>query len=266
MNVIKRDGTAVPLNLDKVHKMVELACDGLTGVSESQVEMNANLQFFDGIKTSEIQDILIRSASDLIDLDAPNYQYVAGRLINYHLRKQVYGTFTPPCLCDIIHHTCITFGFMPNYKKGKSSVVLELRGKGAPDVKHAVYIDNDMQILFSNGELAIRVVPSYQHLGSHQPNIATEIKHRSREHAAVIGPLKKAVFSNKNLDMQTKRVYANALADTKLWFNAATWPRLSEQQYASLDACIMKRIAPMTGMQWTAKDHRASFATICAKA
>ena len=90
MNVIKRDGTAVPLNLDKVHKMVELACDGLTGVSESQVEMNANLQFFDGIKTSEIQDILIRSASDLIDLDAPNYQYVAARLLLFNVRKQVF--------------------------------------------------------------------------------------------------------------------------------------------------------------------------------
>ena len=90
MNVIKRDGIAVPLNLDKVHKMVELACDGLTGVSESQVEMNANLQFFDGIKTSEIQDILIRSASDLIDLDAPNYQYVAARLLLFNVRKQVF--------------------------------------------------------------------------------------------------------------------------------------------------------------------------------
>ena len=169
-------------------------------------------------------------------------------------------------LCDIIHHVCLVYGFMPNYKKGKSSVVLELRGKGAPDVKHAVYIENDMRIFFSEGKQAICVVPSHVHLGSHQPNIAPEIKHRSREHAAVIGPLKKAIFSVKDLDMQTKRVYANALADSKLWFNAATWPRLSEQQYASLDSCIMKRIAPMTGMQWTAKDHRTSCATICAKA
>ena len=70
------------------------------------------------------------------------------------------------CLCDIIHHTCITFGFMPNYKKGKSSVVLELRGKGAPDVKHAVYIENDMRVFFSNGKQFIRVVPSQIHLGS----------------------------------------------------------------------------------------------------
>ncbi|BCV01194.1 MAG: hypothetical protein CM15mV41_0050 [Caudoviricetes sp.] len=74
--VIKRDGVKTPLDLDKIHRMVELACNGLAGVSESQVEMNANLQLFDGIKTSDIQEILIRSANDLIDLDAPNYQFV----------------------------------------------------------------------------------------------------------------------------------------------------------------------------------------------
>jgi ribonucleoside-diphosphate reductase alpha chain len=90
MNVIKRNGTTEPLNLDKIHAMVEFACDGLAGVSVSQVEMNANLQFFDGIKSSQIQDILIRSASDLITLDNPNYQYVAARLLLFGIRKQVF--------------------------------------------------------------------------------------------------------------------------------------------------------------------------------
>ena len=80
-----------PLDLDKIHRMVELACNGLAGVSESQVEMNANLQLFDGIKTSDIQEILIRSANDLIDLDAPNYQFVAARLLLFSLRKAVYN-------------------------------------------------------------------------------------------------------------------------------------------------------------------------------
>ena len=79
------------LNLDKIHAMAEHACRGLAGVSESQVEMNANLQFFDGIKTSDIQEILIRSANDLISLDAPNYQFVAARLLLFGLRKAVYG-------------------------------------------------------------------------------------------------------------------------------------------------------------------------------
>ena len=76
INVIKRDGTKTPLDLDKVHRMVELACEGLAGVSESHVEVNSGLQFFDGIKTSDIQEV-IRSANDLISLEAPNYQYVA---------------------------------------------------------------------------------------------------------------------------------------------------------------------------------------------
>ena len=89
--VIKRDGTKTPLDLDKIHKMVELACEGLAGVSESAVEMNSQLQLFDGIKTSDIQEILIRSANDLISLEAPNYQYVAARLLLFSLRKQVYG-------------------------------------------------------------------------------------------------------------------------------------------------------------------------------
>ena len=89
--VVKRNGEVEELNLDKIHFMVEHACKDLAGVSESQVEMNANLQFFDGITTSDIQEILIRSANDLITLDAPNYQYVAARLLLFALRKSVYG-------------------------------------------------------------------------------------------------------------------------------------------------------------------------------
>ena len=97
--VNKRNGSIEPLNLEKIHKMVELACDGLAGVSSSQVEINSGLQFYDGISTAEIQEILIRSASDLIDLDAPNYQYVAARLLLFSLRKQLYGVqFDHPTL------------------------------------------------------------------------------------------------------------------------------------------------------------------------
>ena len=91
IHVVKRDGEQEPLNLDKIHVMVEHACNGLAGVSESQVEMNAGLQFFDGIKTSDIQEILVRSANDLISLEAPNYQFVAARLLLFGLRKAVYN-------------------------------------------------------------------------------------------------------------------------------------------------------------------------------
>ena len=90
MNVIKRDGTAEPLNLDKIHQMVEFACEDITGVSSSQVEMNSGLQFFDGIESEQIQNILIKSASDLISLDSPNYQFVAARLLLFSVRKQVF--------------------------------------------------------------------------------------------------------------------------------------------------------------------------------
>ena len=75
--VVKRDKSIEPLNLEKIHVMVELACKNLAGVSASQVEINSGIQFYDGITTREIQEILIRSASDLIDLDHPNYQFVA---------------------------------------------------------------------------------------------------------------------------------------------------------------------------------------------
>ena len=89
--VQKRDGRIEPLDLDKMHLMVEEACKGLAGVSASQVEMTSGIQFYDGISTGEIQEILIRSASDLIDLDHPNYQYVAARLLLFSVRKQLYG-------------------------------------------------------------------------------------------------------------------------------------------------------------------------------
>ena len=91
--IIKRDGTKEHLNIDKIHKVVEFACEGLAGVSSSQIEMNANLQFYDGMSTQEIQEVLIRSANDLIDLDTPNYQYAAARLLGYSLNKQVFGEF-----------------------------------------------------------------------------------------------------------------------------------------------------------------------------
>jgi ribonucleoside-diphosphate reductase alpha chain len=89
--VKKRDGRIESLDLDKMHLMVEEATTGLAGVSASQVEMKSGIQFYDGITTDEIQEILIRSASDLIDLDHHNYQYVAARLLLFAVRKQLYG-------------------------------------------------------------------------------------------------------------------------------------------------------------------------------
>ena len=89
--VKKRNGRGnEALNIDKIHEMVEYACEDISQVSSSQVEMNSGLQFYDGITTDEIQKILIKSASDLISLDNPNYQYVASRLLLFSLRKQIF--------------------------------------------------------------------------------------------------------------------------------------------------------------------------------
>src|SRR5210317_918410 len=92
LNVQKRNGRGTePLNIEKIHEMVEYACEDISGVSSSQVEMTSGLQFYDGMSTDEIQQILIKSASDLISLENPNYQFVAARLLLFSLRKQVFG-------------------------------------------------------------------------------------------------------------------------------------------------------------------------------
>ena len=92
IKVIKSDGSKVVIDLDKIHKMVEKSCRNITGVSESLVEMNSGLQFYDGITTQEIQKILVKSASDLISLESPNYQFVAARLLLFAVQKQVFNT------------------------------------------------------------------------------------------------------------------------------------------------------------------------------
>ena len=103
MNIIinKRDGTKEELDLEKMHKVVFYACEDITGVSASEVEIKSHLQFYDGIESADIQETLIKAAADLISEETPNYQWVAGRLINYHLRKQVYDSFEPPHLREI---------------------------------------------------------------------------------------------------------------------------------------------------------------------
>ena len=104
IQVIKRDGSKEELDIEKMHKVVMWATEGITGVSASEVELKSHIQFYTGIKTVDIQETLIKSAADLISEEAPNYQYVAGRLINYHLRKQVYGNYTPWHLLKLVEH------------------------------------------------------------------------------------------------------------------------------------------------------------------
>ena len=118
--VKKRSGSIEPLDLNKMHVMVEEACKDLAGVSASQIEIQSGLQFYDGITTAEIQEILIKSSSDLISLDHPNYQFVAARLLLFSLRKSLYGrikehpslgSHITECIKKGIYDPCITTNY-----------------------------------------------------------------------------------------------------------------------------------------------------------
>ena len=98
ITIKKRNGDKEPLDIEKLHKVVEYACEGLAGVSASEVELKSHIQFYSNMTTKEIQETLIKAAADLISEEAPNYQYVAGRLICYDLRKSVYNNFEPRSL------------------------------------------------------------------------------------------------------------------------------------------------------------------------
>jgi len=113
ITIIKRDGRKEDLNLDKIHRVVFWATEGLTGVSASELEIKSQLQFYNNIKTTDIQETLIKAAADLISEEAPNYQYVAGRLINYALRKEVYNDYKPISLLELVKRN-VQLGYYTN--------------------------------------------------------------------------------------------------------------------------------------------------------
>ena len=102
--VVKRSGERAPMDLEKIHKVVTWAAEGLENVSVSQVEMRSELQMYDGIRTEDIHDTMIKAAADLISEETPDYQYLAARLAIFHLRKKAYGKFEPPRLFDHVAH------------------------------------------------------------------------------------------------------------------------------------------------------------------
>ena len=153
-NVKKRDGSTESLNLDKIHLMVECACENLSGVSPSQVEIQSGIQFYDGITTQEIQEILIRSASDLINLDSPNYQFVAARLLLFSLYKQVFGDSWKNGFPSVAAHLCegVSKGIYDN----------ELPSKYTDEEwnKISSWVDHDRDYLFTYAGLR-QVVDKY---------------------------------------------------------------------------------------------------------
>ena len=110
IQVEKRDGKKEPLDLEKMHKVVMFACEDIAGVSASEVELKSHIQFYDGIKSEEVQETLIKAASDLISEETTNYQWVAGNLVNYHIRKMVYGDFEPWHILKVVE-TNVKEGF-----------------------------------------------------------------------------------------------------------------------------------------------------------
>ena len=154
IKVRKRDGSTESLNLDKIHSMVECACGGLSGVSPSQVEIQSGIQFYDGITTNEIQEILVRAASDLIDLEFPNYQYVAARLLLFGLYKQVFGNDWKNGFPPVMDH--LYYGIVTGvYDK-------ELIGRYSTEEWEKInsYVDHDRDYLFTYAGLR-QVVDKY---------------------------------------------------------------------------------------------------------
>ena len=150
--VVKRNGSIEPLDLEKMHVMVEQACEGLAGVSASQVEINSGIQFFDGISTGQIQEILIKSASDLIDLDHPNYQFVAARLLLFALRKQLFGRMHELPTLQTHVKKCVEKGIY-------DEEILSLYSQEEFD-KLQSFIDHDRDMLFTYAGLR-QVVDKY---------------------------------------------------------------------------------------------------------
>ena len=100
LKVTKRNGSLEDINLDKIHQVVTWAAEGLDNVSVSQVEMRSHIQFYNGIRTDDIHETIIKAAADLISTETPDYQYLAARLAIFHLRKIAFGQFEPPHLYD----------------------------------------------------------------------------------------------------------------------------------------------------------------------
>lgn len=141
ITVIKRNGNREPLNLEKIHKVLFWACENLTGVSVSEIEIRAQLQLTDGVETKRIHDTLIRSASELISEETPNYQYVAARLVNYQLRKEIYNDIQPWTIKDIAERNVAL-------KKYDSDILTAYNDEEFKEFENIVKHDRDFDLTY----------------------------------------------------------------------------------------------------------------------
>jgi ribonucleoside-diphosphate reductase alpha chain len=139
--VTKRDGTLEPINLEKIHKVVAWAAEGLD-VSVSQVELDSHLKFYDKITTEDIQKTLIKSAADLISVEYPDYQYMAARLVVFNLRKKVYGRYTPPTLLEHVTKNTVKGVYDKHILQDYSEVEFE-------DLNKYIKHENDMKFAYA---------------------------------------------------------------------------------------------------------------------
>lgn len=170
---------------------------------------------------------------------------------------------------SIIHTSCLDRGFRPNYGPGETAVLHDLRGPGSPAIREHLYVDCQSSICFDTDlDLHVSVVNQYVHLGrvtAKDSNMSPEIAHWSMSHNMALGPLRKAVFRNPVLDQDQKKIFSDALAASRLWYNAATWQRLTACQLQNLDRQLFKRFALLSGIAWTSRECSNSTAQIMAK-
>ena len=140
IRVKKRNGKLEEFNVEKIHQIVDWACKGINGVSFSDIEMNAELALHDKIHSTEIHDILIDSANDLISEEEPNYQFVAAKLLNFKLRKDVWGGYSPPRLFDHIKDLVKLDLYDPSVKSSYTKEEINKLGE---------YIKHDRDYLFT---------------------------------------------------------------------------------------------------------------------
>ena len=140
IRVKKRNGRLEEFNVEKIHQVVEWACKGVNGVSLSDIELNAELALHDKIPSTEIHDILIDSANDLISEEEPNYQFVAAKLLNFKLRKDVWGGYNPPRLFDHIKDLVKLDLYDPSVKSAYTKEEINKLGE---------YIKHDRDYLFT---------------------------------------------------------------------------------------------------------------------
>lgn len=138
--VVKRSGEKAPLDLEKIHKVITWAAEGLEKVSVSQVELKSQIHMFDGIKTEDIHETIIKAAADLISEETPDYQYLAARLAVFHLRKKAYGRFTPPTLFEHVSKMVKAGRYDPHLLEDYSKQELDAMDK---------FIDHDRDLTFS---------------------------------------------------------------------------------------------------------------------